>query len=128
MKEQEKREVIEQYISAYNSSDIDSMMSLLHDEIEFKNISDGEVDSDVTGKSEFRAMAEESKTFFKLRKQTINSYDISDDQASVEISYEGVLATDLPNGMKSGETIRLDGRSEFLFKDGKICQITATSQ
>ncbi len=127
MKEEEKRQLIEQYVSAYNAFDIDGMISLLHPEIEFKNISGGEVDSTLTGKSEFRAMAEESKAFFKLRKQTINRYDISNDRASIDISYEGVLATDLSNEMKSGETIRLDGRSEFFFKDGKIYRIIAVS-
>lgn len=127
MKEEEKRKLIEQYVSAYNAFDVDGMISLLHPEIEFKNISGGEVDSTLTGKSEFRAMAEESKAFFKLRKQTINRCDISNDQASIDISYEGVLATDLSNEMKSGETIRIDGRSEFFFKDGKIYRIIAVS-
>ncbi|MDJ0568471.1 MAG: nuclear transport factor 2 family protein [Pleurocapsa sp. MO_192.B19] len=127
MKEEEKRQLIEQYVSAYNAFDVDGMISLLHPEIEFKNISGGEVDSTLIGKSEFRAMAEESKAFFKLRKQTINRYDISNDRASIDISYEGVLATDLSNEMKSGETIRLDGRSEFFFKDGKIYRIIAVS-
>ncbi len=127
MKEEEKRKLIEQYVSAYNAFDVDGMISLLHPEIEFKNISGGEVDSTLTGKSEFRAMAEESKAFFKLRKQTINRYDISNDRASIDISYEGVLATDLSNEMKSGETIRIDGRSEFFFKDGKIYRIIAVS-
>ena len=127
MKEEEKRQLIEQYVSAYNAFDVDGMISLLHPEIEFKNISGGEVDSTLTGKSEFRAMAEESKAFFKLRKQTINRYDISNDRASIDISYEGVLATDLSNEMKSGETIRIDGRSEFFFKDGKIYRIIAVS-
>ena len=124
---QQKRQLIEKYILAYNSFDIDGMMSLLHSEIKFKNISDGEVNATATGKNEFRAVAEQSKTVFKSRKQTIEFCDIDEDRASVEISFKGVLATDLPNGMKSGEMINLDGRSEFSFKDGKISQIVDIS-
>lgn len=118
-----KKHLIEQYISAYNTFDIDRMMSLLHPEIEFKNISQGKVTVKVTGTEEFRAIAEQSKALFKSRKQTINGYDLSKDEVFIEILYEGVLATDLPNGMKPGETINLNGRSQFLFKDGKIARI-----
>ena len=123
----QKRQLIEKYILAYNSFDIDGMMSVLHSEIKFKNISDDEVNATATGKNEFRAVAEQSKTVFKSRKQTIKLCEIGEDKVSVEIFYEGVLATDLPNGMKSGETINLDGRSEFSFKDGKISQIVDIS-
>ena len=45
----------------------------------------------------------------------------------IEVAYEGVLASDLPNGMKAGETLRLSGRSEFTFRDGKIYRITDAS-
>jgi hypothetical protein len=37
------------------------------------------------------------------------------------------LASDLPNGMKAGETLRLNGRSEFTFCDGKIYRIKDVS-
>ena len=39
-------------------------------------------------------MAEQSKTLFKSRKQTISRCDVSQDEAAVEIVYEGVLAKD----------------------------------
>ena len=124
---QQKQQLIEKYISAYNSFDIDRMMSLLHSEIKFKNIFNGEVNATATGKNEFRAVAEQSKTLLKSRKQTIEFCDLDEDRALVKISYQGVLATDLPNGMKSGETINLDKRSEFSFEDGKISQIVDIS-
>ena len=43
---------------------------------------------------------------------------------TTDIVYEGVLAVDLPNGMKAGEELRINGCSEFEFKDGKIYRIT----
>ena len=39
----------------------------------------------------------------------------------------GVLAGDLPNGMKAGEVLRLKGRSVFGFQEGKIYRLTDTS-
>jgi hypothetical protein len=39
-------------------------------------------------------------------------------------SLEGILAADLPNGMKAGESMHLEGRSEFGFRDGRIDRIT----
>ena len=42
----------------------------------------------------------------------------------MDIYYEGVLAVDFPNGMKAGKVLRLNGQSEFEFKDGKIYRIT----
>ena len=119
----DKKYLIEQYISAYNTFDLDYMMSLLHPEIEFENVSDGEIDAKATGIDEFRAIAEQANELFKSRQQTITRCDLSQNEASVEIGYEAVLAKDLPNGMKSGSTINLNGRSQFSFKDGKIFRI-----
>ena len=123
----DKKYLIEQYISAYNTFDLDYMMSLLHPEIEFENVSDGEIDAKATGIDEFRAIAEQAKELFESRKQTITRCDLSQNEASVEIDYEAVLAKDLHNGMKSGSTINLDGRSQFSFKDGKIFRIVDIS-
>jgi hypothetical protein len=54
----------------------------------------------------------------------MTSFDSIGDTASVDIKYEGVLSTDLPNGMKAGDTLRLNGRSAFQFRDGKLLRIT----
>lgn len=64
---EEQKGLIENYIEAYNSMDIDAMIAFVHPDIVFKNVSGG------------------SKA----------------------------------NGM-----IRLNGRSEFGFRDGKISRIT----
>ena len=100
------------------------MMAVIHPHIEFKNVSGGEVNATASGESEFRLMAEQSSDLFKSRKQTMKEFTFCDDQVVIEISYEGVRASDLPNGMKAGETLRLTGRSEFSFCDGKISCIT----
>jgi hypothetical protein len=73
---------------------------------------------------EFRSLAERSQAWFASRHQEVTDFDEEADLATVGIRYEGVLAVDLPNGMSAGETISLDGRSEFGFRDGRIDRIT----
>ncbi len=116
--------IIENYIEAYNSFDIEAMMTTLHPDIEFKNIANGEINASTSGKEAFRKLAEQSKSLFSSRKQTIVNYEIKDEQVSIDIEFEAVLATDLPNGLKAGETLKLKGHSEFTFSDEKILSIT----
>jgi hypothetical protein len=47
MNEEEKRHIFEHYLSSYNTFDIDIMMSLIHPDIEFKNVVSGEVNATV---------------------------------------------------------------------------------
>lgn len=127
MNEDNKQSLIKRYLEAYNVFDIEGMMSVIHPDIEFKNVTGGEVNATASGADEFRKLAEQSKGMFSMRKQTITSFETKDDQAFIGIDYEGVLASDFPNGMKAGEILRLNGRSEFAFRDGKIYRITDIS-
>ena len=127
MNEDNKQSLIERYLEAYSTFDIEGMMSVIHPDIEFKNVTGGEVNATASGADEFRKLADQSKGMFSMRKQTITSFETKDDQAFIGIDYEGVLASDFPNGMKAGEILRLNGRSEFAFRDGKIYRITDIS-
>ena len=127
MDEDEKRSMVECYLAAYNAFDIDGMMAVIHPGIEFKNVSGGEVNATTSGASDFRLLAEKSRELFRSRKQKILTFWSNADQASIAVAFEGVLASDLPNGMKAGETLRLNGRSEFTFCDGKIYRIKDVS-
>jgi len=118
-----KQEIIKKFIKAYNSFDIDSMLLLLHPEIQFKNISSGEINVQTTGKDEFEKLARQSSALFKKRDQKIITYKETDDKVNVDIEYHAILATDLPNGLKTGDKIDLTGKSEYIFKDGLIYSI-----
>ncbi|MFZ6743600.1 nuclear transport factor 2 family protein [Undibacterium sp. JH2W] len=124
MKDEEKQGLIHSYLTAYNNFDIDGMMDLLHTDIVFKNISDGEINAQTNGREEFRQLAEQSKGYFSSRQQDPSNFRFQADQASIDIAYQGVLAIDLPNGLKTGETLKLNGRSEFIFKDGLLAGIS----
>ena len=119
----EVKSLIQSYLNAYNSFDVEGMLQLLHNDIEFRNISNGVVDVETKGIEEFRELAEQSKKIFSHRLQTIYNYAIIDDKVEVEINFEGILATDLPNGLKAGENILLKGKSVFKFKDKKLILI-----
>jgi len=124
MRDEFKKSTILAYLQAYNSFDIDGMIKLLHADIVFKNIAAGEVNTQTTGRKEFRQLAEQSKALFTSRQQVPSNFSFTGDQANIDIAYQGVLAVDLPNGLKSGETLKLGGRSEFTFKDGLLIAIS----
>lgn len=124
MDSDQQRSLIDRYLAAYNSFDIDGMMATIHPDVEFKNVSAGEVNATALGAEEFRRLAEQSQGLFSSRRQTVRAFESGKDEAVIEVAYEAVLAADLPNGMKAGETLRLDGRSEFAFRDGRIHQLT----
>lgn len=123
MKAGDKQAMVERYVFAYNAFDIDAMLALLHPAVEFQNISNGQVTVQTKGAEEFRALALQGKTIFSSRKQTIMSYSEMGNRATIEVAYTGVLAIDLPEGMKAGDSLILAGKSEFAFRDGKICSL-----
>ncbi len=120
MEQQFIQQRIEEYINAYNEFDVASMLATLHPDIEFKNISNGEVTLTIKGIQGFEAQARQATQFFKQRKQTITAISVANQQAQVDIDYQGVLAVDLPNGLKSGDTLTLKGKSIFHFRDNLI--------
>ena len=122
MKQQQKN-MIEAYIAAYNSMDVDEMTTNLTEDIIFENISKGEVTLRTTGLQAFTGQARAALQYFSERKQTITKWVHSDSKVTVTIDYEAVLAIDLPNGLKKGDSLKLQGESEFDFEKGKIKNI-----
>ena len=115
-----KIEIVKNFINAYNSLNVESMIKFLHPEIKFKNISGGVVNAHTRGIEEFTGIANNSIKIFKERTQKIISYTESDDTVNVEINFRGILAMDLPNGLKSGEILVMNGKSKYVFKDNLI--------
>lgn len=122
-----QQQYIEQYLKAYNAFDTEAMVANLHEAIEFKNISDGEINMHTKGIQAFRQQAEQAKQFFQTRLQRLTNLSFDTDAVTAEIDYHAVLAMDLPNGMKKDDELELKGRSIFRFKDHKIIAITDIS-
>ena len=120
---EETQAIIENYIEAYNSFDVESMVKLLHKDILFRNFSNGAVDTETRGIQEFKELAQKSSKIFSSRRQTITNCSALDDGIEVHIEYEAILAVDLPNGLKIGDKLQLKGKSLFGMKEGKISLI-----
>lgn len=116
--------LIEKYLHAYNCLDVDAMMDFVDPEIEFRNVCGGDLDTTAVGRDEFRELAQQSAFLFSSREQTPTKFEAKDETVSVDIDFSGTLATDIPNGMKAGEQLRVTGRSEFVFRDEKIYRLT----
>jgi hypothetical protein len=112
----DKREIIGRYIKAYNFFDIDSMLALLHPGVRFRNLSNGEINAQAIGKSEFESLARQSATFFKTRTQTVKSFEISGDKATVEVNFIAVLAKALSDNLQAGDKLELQGNPNLFLK------------
>jgi ketosteroid isomerase-like protein len=119
----ELRAVIERYVAAYNAFDVPGMLAVLHPDVEFQNVSGGEVTASSRGRDEFRQLAERAASLFTRRRQTVVDYGRDGEGAWITIDYEGELAADLGPGMRAGDTLRLTGRSTFEFRDGAIARL-----
>ena len=115
-----KIEIIKNFIGAYNSLNVQSMITYLHPEIEFINILNGVENVHTKGIEEFRSLANKSIVMFTEREQKITSYTELDDTVNAEINFRGILAIELPNGLKSGENLVMNGKSKYVFKDNLI--------
>ena len=127
MDNKDKQALINRYVKAYNAFDIEGMVQTVSDNIEFENISKGDVNAYSKGIHEFRELAEQGQFLFSSREQCITDIKELDDKIVTHIVYRGVLATDLPNGLKEGETLTLEGQSIFTFQEGKISRIQDVS-
>ncbi|MBL0685976.1 nuclear transport factor 2 family protein [Aquimarina mytili] len=126
MKEQQQK-IVENYVNSYNRFDIDGMTKDLTENIVFENISNGNVDLRTEGITEFKKQAETAKQYSTHRKQTIESWQFLKSKVIIQIGYKAILAIDLPNGLKTGDTLELKGISEFEFEHNKIKSITDKS-
>jgi hypothetical protein len=122
-----RESIIKNYIEGYNQFDIDKMVENLDSTIVFENITNGVTTMSLRGIEAFKQQAERAKLYFSERTQIIKSLVCQKDESIVEIDYRATLATDLPNGLKKGEELRLQGRSIFLFSGNKIVALTDIS-
>jgi SnoaL-like domain len=123
MTEIEKKNLVENYVRTYNSFDIEGMLNDLHDEIIFKNISNGNLTLEIKGLADFKNQAQQAVSFFTEREQKIENIIFTEQGCEIDIDYQAKLAIDLPNGLRAGDKIELKGKSVFRFNDDKIIEI-----
>ena len=123
MDEAIRKTIIGNYLEAYNQFDIERMVLDFDPNIKFENISNGEINMTLNGIESFKVQAQSAAALFSSRTQTVRNYRHQENETEAGINYHAVLAMDLPNGMKKGEELRLQGRSVFKFSDNKIIEL-----
>jgi len=118
-----KLEMIKGYIEAYNNFDVDGMLMCLDKDIVFENYAGEEINMELAGIAAFSDQAEKAVSLFSERHQEIKGWKVDGNTIQINITYNGKLAKDLPNGLKAGETIKMSGNSKFTFANQKIIKI-----
>jgi ketosteroid isomerase-like protein len=127
MSPDEMRALIERYIDAYNRFDVTAILAVTHRDVEFLNIANGETTVAIQGADALRALALQSMMMVSERRQTPTSFEFTPEGANVGIHFSATLSVDLPSGMKKGDRMELEGRTEFAFRDGLISRIADIS-
>lgn len=123
MKEKSMKRIIDQYIRAYNNFDSEGMIKDLHREMVFKNIVNGEVTLELNGKMAFKNQIEQAFALFQKREMKILEQTFGDDVVENNVDFKGVLAVDISDELKKYDLIKIQNKSVFKFKDGKIIAI-----
>ncbi len=119
--------IVARYIDAYNGMNVQAMLDCLSGDVRFINRSNGETTNETHGIEAFRALAEQGVQLFAEREQTILDCIAIDDRAAVRIGYRAKVKTDLPNGWKAGQEIKMTGTSFFMISEGKISEVIDAS-
>lgn len=111
------------YLRAYDARDVPGMIACLAEDVRFCNISAGAVTAQADDREAFRAMAEFGATAFSSRRQRVTSAITVADTTLVRIAYEAVVARDLPNGWRAGQSLAFEGASLYRLRDGLIVEL-----
>jgi ketosteroid isomerase-like protein len=122
------RHLVDRYLDAYNRLDIPAMLATLHPQVVFENITAGVPTVRTQGLADFQRLAESTRPLFARRRQTITAWNEQGDSGYASIFFEGVFALDLPNGVRAGQAIAVNGRSEYRVFDGLLIYIADISE
>lgn len=116
-------DVIARYISCYNARDVEGMLGHVTEDVVFENISNAGQSMRLEGKAAMREVAELSGNAFSYRRQRIVSLVSAGNKAAAEVEFEGKAAVNLPNGTRSGETVKIRGASFFELRGELLSRI-----
>ncbi|MFN4102433.1 MAG: hypothetical protein ACK4GT_21955, partial [Pararhodobacter sp.] len=85
------------------------------------------VTAEASDKQSFADMAKFGASAFETRHQKVVNAITVAGTTLAQIDYAAVVATDLPNGWKAGQTLAFSGSSAFRVEDGKIVSIVDES-
>ena len=115
--------LVEKYIEAYNRFDVAAMLACVQPDVQFEHSTNGDVTVRLVSKEAFESLAIRAAAWFSERTQRITAFRWLNEQAEADLDYFAVTATDLPNGVKAGTTLRFSGYSRFSFREELIAFI-----
>lgn len=127
MLEKRRRQVIANYLSAYNAGDIEGMLVLLTPDVHFENHFNGELNASAQGARQFREVARAGLEQFEQRDQKLVDLRVDGQEALARIEFRGLLTNDLPPGSVAGTWLHLQGTTEFTFHGDLIGRIVDRS-
>jgi ketosteroid isomerase-like protein len=116
-------DLINHYITCYNSKDISGMLECVTDDVVFENISNTGQSMRFEGRDAMAEIAQLSGNAFSYRRQKILNLIEDGEKACAEVSFEAKAAVDLPTGAKAGDMIQVRGASFFEFRNGLLSRI-----
>jgi|GEM_PF-4966598 archaellin len=123
-KEEIKKKVLK-YLNSFSNSDTQALYSLLDRDVVFKNIVNNETATETKGIENFINIFKESDSLFESKKKTMITIAVEENLAAVEIFFDGILASDLSESAKKGDSVRIEEFTEFEFSDkGFITSVT----
>ena len=128
MKEKFMKKIVEQYFKAYNEFNLNGMIENIHNDLIFKTIVNGEITYELNGKYAFKEQIKQAFAIFKKREMKIVNQKFGDDMVENEINFKGVLAVDISDKLKKYDLVKLQSKSVFQFKNGKIISIEDINQ
>ena len=118
------KEAVKNYIEAYNTFNIDSMLVDLDENVIFESINNGETNLIIEGVSNFKQQAVLAATYFTTRHQEILEMKTEENCVTAKIHYSSILAKDLAENIKKGDEMNLIGTLTFYFNENnKIIKI-----
>lgn len=118
------RDLILEYIKAYNAKDVSAMVAFFDDACVFENISGGKVTVRTEGKTELESLARKSAAAFATREQKVVSLTEGQGRIVAEIDYRAILQSDLSPDLRAGSELNLRGVSVLELSGGKIVRLT----
>lgn len=131
MNKEKGKLLVKKYFDANNSFNDNSLSSILHSDVLYKNTVDGKETIKINGIDKFVKFTSKKKNKLLLHKQTIKNIVWQDNSLCVELEYEisSLVNENLSNnklGKNNLATQKLNGKIHFNFFDEKIISIDDT--
>lgn len=119
--------IIQKFIQSFSIFDSNSIIPLLDETFEYKNLSNGEVLEEASNLIEFSMILEQSKILFCDRDIKIESFNIANNSVDVEVTINATMAISTPEGLRAGQNINYKSKVIFYLESQKIKKVTLIS-